>query len=231
MNAAVTQGAGAPRQPLVRWDWVADHLDDVWARLLEHVQLTAIAVGVGLVIATLLAVIVLRWRRAYAPLLGITGALYTVPSVAMFALLVPAWGLSVLTAEVALVSYTLLILLRNIVLGIDGVPTAVVEAARGMGYRPRRLFLEIQLPLALPVIIAGIRIATVTVIGLVTVTELIGLGGLGAFFRDGLNRSIRFSTPIVVGVVLVVALAVVADVILLLVQRIVTPWARRRATA
>ncbi|MBU1226677.1 MAG: ABC transporter permease [Actinobacteria bacterium] len=170
------------------------------------------AVGIGLVIALGLSLIALRWRRTYAPITWVTGILYTIPSLALFAMLVPFTGLSKTTAEIGLVSYTLLILIRNIVAGIDGVAPDVKEAALGMGYTRRRLFLEIELPLALPVIVAGIRIATVTVIGLVTVTSLIGLGGLGFFILRGLNSF--FWTQIIVGVVLSVVLAVVVDVAL-----------------
>jgi osmoprotectant transport system permease protein len=211
-----------------RWDWVFDHLDDIRERIAEHLVLTGIALGVGLVISLLLSAVALRWRRSYGPITWVTGALYTIPSLALFAFLVPITGFSVLTAEIGLVGYTLLILIRNIVAGIDGVDPAVKEAALGMGYGRRRLFLEIELPLALPVIIAGLRIASVTVIGLVTVTALIGQGGVGQFILRGLNRF--FSTEIVLGTALSVILAVIFDVALLLLERALTPWARRRAT-
>ena len=175
----------------------------------------------------MLSIVALRWRRTYAPITWVTGILYTIPSLALFALLVPYTGLSTTTAEIGLVSYTLLILIRNIVAGIDGVSPDVREAAIGMGYTPRRLFLEIELPLALPVIVAGIRIAAVTVIGLVTVTAIIGQGGLGFFILRGLNSF--FWTQIIVGVVLSVVLAVAIDIALTWVERALTPWARRRA--
>jgi osmoprotectant transport system permease protein len=156
----------------------------------------------------------------------VTGVLYTIPSLALFAFLVPITGFTTLTAEIGLVSYTLLILIRNIVAGIQGVDPAVREAAVGMGYAPRRLFLEIELPLALPVILAGIRIAAVTTIGLVTITALIGKGGVGFFILDGLSRF--FDTEIVLGTALSVILAVVVDLSLVLAQRLLTPWASRR---
>jgi osmoprotectant transport system permease protein len=133
------------------------------------------------------------------------------------------------TAEIALVSYTLLILIRNIVAGINGVPPGVREAALGMGYRDGERLRRIEFPLALPVIVAGLRIATVTVIGLVTVTSLLGLGGLGFFILDGIRRSVIFPTGIIVGVVLSVALAAILDLALLAVGRILTPWTRRDA--
>lgn len=192
----------------------------------EHIELTAIAVGVGLAISLPLALAARKWRFLERPVLSFTGGLYTIPSLALFALLVPLWGLSRLTAEVGLVSYTLLILVRNVIAGLDGVPDEVRDAARGVGYRPLRQLVEVELPLALPVIVAGIRIAVVTTIGLVTVTGLIGQGGLGAFIVEGINRDFR--TPVVVGSALSVALAVVADVVLAGALRLLTPWQRRR---
>jgi len=216
-----------------RWQWVVDHLDDIWDQTAEHIMLTGIAVTVGLAIGLVLALIALRWRRTYAPITWFTGLLYTIPSLALFAFLVPITGLSVLTAQIGLVSYTLLILVKNIVAGINGVPAPVIEAARGMGYTRRRLFTDIELPLALPVIIAGIRIAAVTTIGLVTVTALIGLGGLGFFILRGLNLfySPVGTTQIVVGTVLSVVLAVTVDLLLVGAEKLATPWARRKAVA
>ena len=212
-------------EPLVRWDWVGSHLDDIWARTIEHLTLTGIAVGIGFVLAMALSAFALRYRRALAPISWFAGILYTIPSIALFALLIPVTGLTITTAEVGLVSYTLLILVRNIVAGIAGVPAPVREAAVAMGYRRWRMFAQIEVPLALPVIIAGLRIATVTTVGLVTVTALIGQGGYGAFINDGLQRF--FNTPLIVGAVLSVALAVTLDVALVVLERMLTPWARR----
>lgn len=214
-------------QPLVRWDWVWDHLDDIWAATVEHLTLTGIALAVGFVISMGLSLIARRFRRTYAPITWVTGILYTIPSLGLFAILIPFTGLSILTAEIALVSYTLLILIRNIVAGLDGVDPAVKEAARAMGYPPRKVFLEIELPLALPVIIAGIRIASVTTIGLVTVAALIGWGGLGFFILQGLRRF--FTTEIVVGAVGSVILAVAIDLALVALERALTPWTRAKA--
>ena len=214
-------------EPLVRWGWIADHLDEIGRRTAEHLQLTGIAVGAGFVIAMALALVAIRYRRAYAPITWAAGVLYTIPSLALFALLIPLTGLSTLTAEIGLVSYTLLILVRNIVAGIDGVPRSVREAAIAMGYRRTRLLLEIELPLALPVIIAGLRIATVTTVGLVTVTALIGQGGYGFLIADGLRRF--FNTPLLVGATLSVAMAIVLDASLVVVERALSPWARKRA--
>lgn len=215
-------------QPLVRWDWVADHLDDIWVATKEHLVLTGIALGVGMVLSVALSMVAIRFRKTYTPITWITGILYTIPSLALFSILVPITGLSVLTAEIGLVSYTLLILIRNIVAGIDGVDPAIKEAAIGMGYTPRRVLLQVEVPLALPVIIAGLRIASVTTIGLVTVAALIGKGGLGFFILQGLRRF--FTTEIVVGAVMSVALAVAIDVLLVIAQRALTPWTRAKAT-
>lgn len=215
------------------WEWVVNHLDDIWDRTVQHLVLTAIAIVVGMLISLGLSVIALRFRRAYAPITWVTGILYTIPSLALFAFLVPITGLSILTAEIGLVSYTLLILIRNMVAGIDGVPDATVESARGMGYTKRGLFFAVELPLALPVIIAGVRIAAVTTIGLVTVTALIGQGGLGFFILRGLNLfySPIGTTQIVVGTVVSVALAIAVDLTLVGIERLATPWSKRRAAA
>lgn len=218
----------AQTQPFIRWDWIASHLDDIWDRSVEHFILTGVAVGVGLVVSVALSLIALRFRKSYSPITWTAGVLYTIPSIALFAFLVPFTGLTLLTAEIGLVSYTLLILIRNIVAGIQGVPASVVESAVGMGYTPRRLFWKIQLPLAIPVIVAGIRIATVTVVGLVTVTSLIGQGGYGAFILRGLDRN--FATEILVGTFFSIVMAVVLDAAFLLVQRQAAPWLRRRST-
>jgi osmoprotectant transport system permease protein len=212
------------------WEWVFDHLDDIWDQTVEHLMLTVIAIAFGLLISLGLSIYVLRNRRSYAAITGFTGVLYTIPSLALFAFLVPITGLSVLTAEIGLVSYTLLILVRNTVAGIDGVPPAVLEAAAGMGYTRRQMLWRVQIPLALPVIIAGVRIAAVTTIGLVTVTSLIGLGGLGFFILRGLTLffSPVGTTQIVVGVVLSVVLAIGVDLVLVGTQRALTPWTRSK---
>jgi len=215
----VTEG-----EPLIRWDWIADHLDELALRLGEHVELTVIAVVVGLVIAFALSLVILRLPRSEAPITWITGTLYTIPSLALFALLIPYTGLTILTAEIGLVSYTLLILIRNIVRGVRGVPAEVREAAIGMGYTPRQLLWRIEVPLALAVIMAGVRIATISTIGLVTVTALIGQGGFGFLILIGIQRF--FSTELIAGAVLSVALAIVADALLVLLQRRLTPWMR-----
>lgn len=212
---------------LIWWEWVGDHGSDIWERTIEHVQLTLWAVGIGFLVAGVLAAISIQWRRTYTPITWITGLLYTIPSLALFTFLIPYTGLGFTTAEVGLVSYTLLILVRNIVAGIDAVPAAVTEAADGMGYTRLRRVLTVDLRLATPTIVAGLRIASVTVIGLVTVTSLVGAGGYGVFILDGLRRN--FSTPIMVGTVLSIALALVVDLTLAAAGRLLTPWSRRGA--
>ena len=211
-------------EPLIRWDWLASHAVEIGERVAQHLELTLIAVVVGLVIAFALSFVALRVPRLYPPITWFTGILYTIPSLALFAFLVPYTGLSVLTAEIGLVSYTLLILIRNIVGGIRGVPAEVRDAAMGMGYTPRQILWRIELPLALGVIFAGIRVATITTIGLVTVTALIGEGGLGYFILLGIQ--LLFSTPLLVGAFGSVLFAVVMDGALVLAQRALTPWSR-----
>ena len=210
---------------LVRWSWVGRHLDDIRDALLQHVQLTVLAVLFGLLLAFPLSLAAIRWPRLYGPILGFTGVLFTIPSLALFILLIPFTGLQIQTALIGLTIYTLLILVRNMVEGLRGVDRDVREAAEAMGYTPARQLFQVELPLALPVIIAGVRIATVTTIGLVTVTALIGWGGLGQLFIEGFT--LNFTTPIVVGIVLSALLAFAADLALVGLQHRLTPWARR----
>jgi osmoprotectant transport system permease protein len=211
-------------RPLFDWDWVARNWDQIIDRTWEHVTLTVVSVAIGMALSLGLSIVALRWRRTYAPITWVTGLLYTIPSLALFALLVPIVGLNASNAVIALTSYTLLILIRNTVAGIDGVPPSVVEAADGMGYTRRARFWKMEVPLALPAIVAGIRIATVTTVGLVTVTAVLGLGGYGFFILRGLNTF--FWTQIIVGVTLSVALATVFDLSFVWAQRWLTPWAR-----
>lgn len=225
MHVAATVMANGP-DSFIWWEWVERNGDQIWLRTVQHLQLTGVALGVGLAISVTLALISLRWRPAYAPITWVAGVLYSIPSVALFAFLVPITGLGFVTAEIGLVSYTLLILIRNIVAGVDGVPAHVREAADAMGYAPLHRFVAVDLRLATPAIIAGLRIASVTVIGLVTVTALVGSGGYGVFILDGLSRN--FTTPIVVGAGLSIVLAVSVDILLLGAQRLLTPWERVR---
>lgn len=212
--------------PFIRWDWIGRHLDDIWEATVEHLALTGLAVGVGLAVSLALSLWSLRSARRFAMLTSVASVLYSLPSLSAFALLVPFFGLTRTTAVIPLVSYTLLILIRNIVTGIRAVDPAVREAALGMGYTRTALLWRVEMPLALPVIVAGLRIATVTVVGLVTVASLIGYGGLGGLILSGLRRSIIFPTEIVVGTVGAILLAALLDAVLLIVQRLLTPWRR-----
>jgi osmoprotectant transport system permease protein len=218
-------------EPLIRWDWIGEHLDEIWARGLEHLQLTVLTLVIGFAISFPLALLAHRHRWIYPPLTWVTGILYTIPSLALFVALIPITGLGSTTALIGLVSYTLLIFIRNTVAGLDGVPDDAKEAARGMGYTRRQILWRVEVPLAMPVIMAGVRIAAVTTVGLVTITALIGLGGFGYFILRGLREF--FSTLTLLGSVLSVALALIVDVTLLGVERWLTPWARpgRRSRA
>jgi osmoprotectant transport system permease protein len=212
--------------PWIRWGWVRDHTDVIRDRLVAHLELTAITLAIGLVIALPLGVACHRSRRVYPAVLGIAGVIYTIPSLALFALLIPFTGLTRTTSIIPLVSYTLLILVRNVVAGLESVPEEVRESAKGMGFSSARQLLRIELPLALPAIIAGIRITSVTTIGLVTITSLIGENSLGLMILDGLYRDFR--TPLVVGTALIVTLSALADLGFLGVERLLTPWSRTR---
>ena len=222
VDAVVANGPDS----FVWWEWVVRNVDVIWLRTVQHVQLTAVALGVGLAVSIGLAAVALRWRRTYGPITWFAGALYALPSVALFAFLVPLTGLGFITAEIGLVSYTLLILVRTIVTGIDGVDDDVIDAAASAGRRQSGQLLAVAVPIALPTVITGLRITAVTIIGLVTVTALVGSGGYGVFILDGLDRN--FTTPIVVGATLSILLAVIVDAALLGLQRVVTPWDRRR---
>src|SRR5579859_1336203 len=215
----------APGDPWIDWNWLTTHTHLFEAGLLQHVTLTVVAVGLGLAIALPLGVIAHRWRALRNPVLTVFGVFYTIPSIALFAMLIPYTGLSVLTAEIGLVGYAVLILVRNVVVGLEAVPADILDAANGMGYRPLARLLRVELPLALPAIFAGVRIATVTTIGLVTITALIGLGGLGALILSGLYND--FHTPLLVATGLSIALALVADLTLAVTQRLSLPWARQ----
>ena len=212
-------------------DWIVDNLDLIGEKLLEHIWYAAIAMAIGLVISAVLTLLIRSRSQLYGPIIGFTGTLYAIPSLALFALLTPITGLgTLLTAQIALVSYTLLILTRNMVEGLRSVPPDAIEAARGMGYTASQRLLRVELPLALPIVLAGVRIAAVTTIGLVTVTALIGLGGLGYLIVTiGTSRGSFGLTATLTGVVLAVGLAVIADYALQALQRALTPWSRRRA--
>ena len=214
-------------EPLFRFDWVMNNLDEIAQRLGEHVVMVVVSVVIGFMVSFALAIVARQVPRSYGLILAVTGTLYAIPSLALFVLLIPITGLSLTTGIVALVLYTLLILIRNIVTALEGVPPDVIEAANGMGFGPFQRFWRVELPIALPIIVAGVRIATVTTIGLVAVTTFIGLGGLGYLIINSGTRRF-FPTSIYVGVLLCVLLAVLADLALLWLQRRMTPWAEAR---
>jgi osmoprotectant transport system permease protein len=211
---------------MVIWDTIVQNAPAFRDATLAHIGLTLVAVAVGLLISFGLSVVIHGRRSLGGPITGVAGVLYTIPSLALFAFLVPFTGLSFLTAEIGLVSYTILILIRNILAGLDAVPAEVREAADGMGYGRVRRFVAVELPLALPLIVAGVRIATVTTIGLVMVASVIGQGGLGQVMVRGFN--FRNLDLVYAGAVLIVLLAIAADLLLALLGRVLTPWAQAR---
>jgi osmoprotectant transport system permease protein len=209
------------------WGWFEDNWSDIFQpALLEHIKLTVIAVGVGFAIAFVAALIAHRQGWFEGPFTVVSGILYTIPSLALFQLLVPITGLSVTTAEIALVSYTLLILFRNILTGLRGVPEEVREAARGMGLSHRQILWRVELPLATPAIVAGLRVAVVTVISLATVAAFIVDEGLGTPIFNSIASP--FNTAFIAAGGLAVLLALAADALLVGVQRLITPWAASR---
>jgi osmoprotectant transport system permease protein len=210
---------------MIDWAWIVDHLDELAGRTLQHLVLASIAVGIGFVVSLTLAVAAVRRSRLRRILVGASGVLYTIPSLAMFAALVPITGLSLVTALVPLTLYTLLIFLRNILAGLDGVAPDVLEAADAMGYSGRNRLARVELPLALPLIVGGVRLASVSTIGLVTISGILGdrFGGLGFFIFEGYRHS--FATEIWLGAVPSIALAIGVDLVLVAVQRRLSPWA------
>jgi osmoprotectant transport system permease protein len=214
-------------EPLIRWNYIGDQWDDIQAKLIDHIELTLISVALGLVFSAILAGLALRYRWTSGPITIASALIYTIPSVALFGILVPYTGLSKLPAVIALTIYTFLTLVTAIIAGFRSVPLSVRDAADGMGLSPRRRVLSVELPLALPYIMTGVRVATVTTVGLVTVASIIGQGGLGDLILDGLRRT--YWTPMIVGAVLSVLLALVLDLGLWLLERALTPWARRAA--
>ncbi|MFJ2585542.1 ABC transporter permease [Streptomyces sp. NPDC087538] len=217
---------------LVTNDWICGEYlrsrsQELTDATVQHIWITAVSVVIGLLVAFPLALLARRGRRFAGPVLGLTTVLYTVPSLAMFSLLLPLFGLSAALVVTGLVLYSLTILVRNILAGLEAVPQEAKEAAKGMGYGPVRLLWEVELPLAMPALMAGIRIATVSTIALTTVGSIIGRGGLGNLMGDALPSF--FKAQVLTASVLCVLLAIVADLLLLGVQRLLTPWTRIRA--
>ena len=208
-------------------DWVREHWHDTLEpALVQHIELALLAVVIGFAISFVLVLCGLRYRVLDAPIGYWADFLYTIPSLALFQLLVPFTGLTVLTVEIALVSYTLLILYRNMIEGLRAVPAEVLEAARGSGFTRTQTFLHVELPLATPAIMTGLRIATVSTISIATVAAFVISDGLGVPIFTALRQDV-FKTEILTAGGLAVALALTADALLVLVQRVITPWSRR----
>jgi osmoprotectant transport system permease protein len=210
-------------------EYVRTRAQELTSATVQHVWITALSVAIGLLVAFPLALAARRFRVLASPVLGITTILYTIPSLAMFSLLLPVFGLSASVVVTGLVLYSLTILVRNILAGLQSVPEDAREAARGMGYGPMRLLFGVEVPLALPAIMAGVRIATVSTVALTTVGAIVGSGGLGNLILSGMHS--LFKAQVLTASALCVVLAVGADLLLLGVQRLLTPWTRRSGAA
>ena len=223
-------GTCVRQNKLFCWDWFSAHWGDTFQpALLDHIKLTLIAVGIGFAISFVAALVAYRFARFETPFSVFSGILYTIPSAALFQLLVPVTGLTTTTVEIALVSYTLLILFRNIVVGLRGVPEDVREAARGMGLTRRQTLLRVELPLAVPAILAGVQVATVTVISLATIAAFIVDQGLGSPIFKAIPTT--FNTEFIAAGALTTGLALAAYLLIAVAQRLLTPWARRARPA
>jgi len=208
--------------------WLRQHWGDtLQPALLQHVELTVIAVGLGFTIAFLLALVGFRFRPADGPLGALGDILYTIPSIAFFELLIPLTGLTLTTIEIPLVSYTLFVLYRNLVAGLRGVPAEALESARGMGMTRLQRFLRVELPLAAPAVLAGVRVATVSTVSIATVAAFLIREGLGAPIFDALQQPGIFRTELLAAGGLAILLALAADALLAGLQRALTPWSRR----
>ena len=220
---------GEPK--LIDWEWIKENFwEDIVPAIQGHIFLSFVSIAIALAIALPVGILSARFRKAYPPVTAVTGILYSIPSLAFLAILISIPGVAIGPSPViiALVAYSLLILIRNTVAGLDSVPPETIDAARGMGLTNRQILLRVELPLALPIIVAGIRIATVTIIGIATIGAYINGGGLGTLIFDGIGR--QFPTMIISGAVLATVLAIVADLLLLALERFLRPWARVRRT-
>jgi osmoprotectant transport system permease protein len=209
----------------VMWSWIPQNGSLIWQLTRENLYLGVVPALIGLAISLPLGVVAARWRWFYPPVLAAVTILYAVPSLALFIALIPAFGLTDTTVVIALTVFSLCVILPNVVAGMRGVPAPVKQAATAMGYGPLRRLVTVELPLATPVIIAGLRIGVVAGISLASVGQLIGVSSLGYLFVDGLQRS--FTTEIWVGLALVILLALVCDLVLIAVRRVLTPWTAR----
>ena len=210
--------------------WFLDNFADrFWPRVVEHVELTLIALAIGFVIAFAAALIAYRYARFEMPFAHLSALFYTIPSIALFQIMVPITGIGWLSIEIALVSYTLLMLFRNTLTGLKEVPDEAKEAAEGMGLTRLQSLVRIELPLAVPAIIAGVRVATVTTISLATIAAFITPLGLGAPIFRAIQTGAN--TEFVAASILAIALALIADLLIVLLQRALTPWVRARSPA
>lgn len=228
MSAVVSAAGCLAANDWICGEYVRSRAQELTDATVEHVWITAVSVLIGLVVAFPLALLVRARPRFAAPVLGLTTVLYAIPSLAMFSLLLPLFGLSAALVVTGLVLYSLTILVRNILAGLASVPEEAREAARGMGYGPGRLLWEVELPLALPAVMAGVRMATVSTVALTTVGALVDHGGLGTLITTGLKSF--FKAQVLTASVLCVLLAVTADLLLLALQRFLTPWTRPART-
>lgn len=220
------RGADQPPNPWFSLQFARQNTSAIVSALQEHVLLTVVAVLVASAVAMPLAVLAARRPRLAGPVLGVSGVLYTIPSLALFAILAPFTGASRTTVLIGLVLYALLVLVRNTLVGLQSVPDDVLDAARGMGYGPGRMLWRVELPIALPAIMVGVRVATVSTVALVTVGVIVGYGGLGQLLLAGFQNNF-YRAEIMTATVLTVALALLLDVALLLLTRAMTPWTRR----
>jgi osmoprotectant transport system permease protein len=218
--------SGCPGNNGVCLDWIVHHLDRYQTPFFEHVYLTVVPVTIGFVIALTLGLVAHRQRWLITPLTGLTSALYTVPSISAFLLLLPITGRGNDTAIVALTAYTLVIIFRNVITGLAGVPPDTIDAARGMGLTSLQRLFRVELPLALPEILAGLRIAAATTVGLAAFAYLAGAGGLG----NNIDREIDFRGNVLACGILLTLLASALDLLVLTFQRAVTPWRRAVST-
>ncbi|WP_020523563.1 ABC transporter permease [Catelliglobosispora koreensis] len=220
----------SPPNPWFSWSYVENNVDSLLAALQEHILLTVAAVLIAAAVGIPLAVLAYRVPWLATPTLAATATLYTIPSLALFAFLAPFTGLSVRTVLIGLVLYALILILRNTLTGFQQVPSEVQEVARGMGYSKMGMLRRIELPIALPSIMTGLRIATVSTVALVTVGEIVGIGGLGNLILLGFRTNF-YRAQIMTASLLTVALALVLDLLLIFVGWLLMPWARKRRTA
>jgi osmoprotectant transport system permease protein len=217
-----------PPNPWLSWTWVTNHAGDLRDALVQHVSITVAAMVIAVLLSFPLALLARRFPLLRGPILAGASVLYTIPALALIAALYPIFGLTAWPVVLALALYALLVLVRNIVVGLDEVPADVVDAATGVGYGRRRLLWQVQLPLALPAVMAGVRVATVSTIGLLTIGGFLDVGGFGNLIFEGFQATVG-RAEVTTASLCCVALALVADTGLLGLQRLLTPWARRRS--